>query len=34
MRELVERKIDSFGVTPGAPRRGRRSVTENLAESP
>ena len=33
MRELVERKIDGFGVAPeGA--KGKRSVTVNLAESP
>lgn len=34
MRELVERSIDRFGVSGEKPRRGRRSVTVNLAESP
>lgn len=34
MRELVERNIDRFGPTDEKPRRGRRSVTVNLAESP
>ena len=33
MRELVERKIDSFGPCGNAA-RGRRSVTVNIAESP
>lgn len=33
MRELVERGLDERGVH-GAPVRGRRSVTVNLAESP
>jgi hypothetical protein len=33
MRELVERKIDSFGPC-GEAARGQRSVTVNLAESP
>jgi hypothetical protein len=33
MRELVERKIDGFGVM-GERAQGRRSVTVNLAESP
>jgi hypothetical protein len=34
MRELVERKIDRFGVSGETARRGQRSVTVNLAESP
>lgn len=33
MRELVERGIED-GVVGGPPRRGRRRVTVNLAESP
>jgi hypothetical protein len=34
MRELVERKIDRFGPSGETTRRGQRSVTVNLAESP
>ena len=34
MRELVERNIDHFGPVGEKSRRGRRSVTVNLAESP
>lgn len=35
MRELVEKTIDATGVVQrGAPRRGSRSVTVNVAESP
>jgi hypothetical protein len=33
-QELVERELTSEGPTVRAPRRGRRSVTVNLAESP
>lgn len=33
-RQLVERELTSEGPARGAPRRGRRSVTVNLAESP
>jgi hypothetical protein len=34
MRERVERGIDGDRVTDAPPRRGQRSVTVNLAESP
>ncbi|MBN8849453.1 MULTISPECIES: DUF6456 domain-containing protein [unclassified Sphingomonas] len=34
MRELVERAIDAQGIVRGPARRGGRSVTVNLAESP
>jgi hypothetical protein len=34
MRELVERKIDSLGLSGETVRSGGRSVTVNLAESP
>lgn len=34
MRELVERGFEDGRVTREAPRRGRRAVTVNLAESP
>lgn len=34
MRELVDREIEDGVVTKHAPRRGRRRVTVNLAESP
>lgn len=34
MRELVERTVDGRGVACGPARRGGRSVTVNLAESP
>jgi hypothetical protein len=34
MRDLVERKIDEFGPSGERARRGKRSVTVNLAESP
>jgi len=33
-RSLVERELTSEGPSPKAPRRGGRSVTVNLAESP
>lgn len=33
-RELVERELTAEGPGRSAPRRGRRSVTVNLAESP
>lgn len=33
-RELVERELTDEGPGQSAPRRGRRSVTVNLAESP
>ncbi|HET9629066.1 MAG TPA: DUF6456 domain-containing protein [Novosphingobium sp.] len=33
-RELVERELTMTGPGPDGPRRGRRSVTMNLAESP
>jgi hypothetical protein len=33
-RELVERELTASGPGRGAPRKGRRSVTVNLAESP
>lgn len=33
-RNLVERELTSEGPSPKAPRRGGRSVTVNLAESP
>jgi len=33
-RKLVERELTSEGPTRSAPRRGRRSVTVNLGESP
>ena len=34
MRELVEREIEDGVVGTRAPRRGKRRVTVNLAESP
>jgi hypothetical protein len=34
MRHLVQRDLTSEGPGPGAPRRGGRGVTVNLAESP
>jgi hypothetical protein len=34
MRELVKRGLEDGRVTSGPPRRGRRAVTVNLAESP
>ena len=33
-RQLVERELTAAGPAPHRPRRGRRSVTVNLAESP
>lgn len=33
-QELVERELTDTGPGPGGPRKGRRSVTVNLAESP
>lgn len=33
-RSLVERELTSEGPSPGAPRRGRRTVMVNIAESP
>jgi len=33
-RQLVERELTEVGPGQGAPRKGRRSVTVNLAESP
>jgi len=33
-QELAERELTVTGPGPGAPRKGRRSVTVNLAESP
>lgn len=34
MRQLAERELTEEGPGPGTARRGRRSVTVNLAESP